>query len=57
MKIINSSSNLLNRKKSKPDDIENSVKGITKALLEKYKPKGLCNIENISKKKTQSRVA
>jgi hypothetical protein len=57
MKSINLSSGTSKLIKSKNGESSNLEKGITKALLEKYKPKVICNIETISGKKVQRRVA
>ena len=43
--------------KSKNEEIHNLEKGITKVLLDKYKPKILYNIETLNEKKVQRRVA
>ena len=43
--------------KSNSEEIHNLEEGITKALLEKYKPKVLQNIESINEKELQRRVA
>jgi len=43
--------------KSKNEETQNLEKGITKELLDKYKPKVQYNIENFSKKKEQRRAA
>jgi len=43
--------------KSKNEETYNLQKGITKALLDKYKPKVLYSIETLNEKKVQSRVA
>ena len=39
------------------EDTNTLVKGVTKILLEKYKPKAICNLENLSDSKFQKRVA
>ena len=57
MKTTNFSSRILNHIKSKDGEVHNVEKGITKALLDKYKPKVLCNIETFHEKKAQRRVA
>jgi len=57
MKRINFSSRIPEKMKSKNEDISRLGEGITKALLEKYKPKALHNIETIGEKKVQRRVA
>ena len=57
MKNINLSSGTSKQIKSKNGEISKLEKGITKALIEKYKPKVICNIETMSRKKVQRRVA
>ena len=57
MKTTNISSRIPNRFKSKDEETQNLEKGITKALLDKYKPKVLYNIETMNEKKVQRRVA
>ena len=57
MKRINFSSGFSKQIKSKNEETHNLEKGITKELLEKYKPKVLYNIENVNEKKVQRRVA
>ncbi len=57
MKKINFSSRISEPMKSKNEDIRTSKKGITQALLEKYKPKVLCSIETLGKKKVQRSMA
>ncbi len=57
MKSTNISSRISNQIKSKNEDVINLEKGITKALLEKYKPKVLFNIETLNEKEAQRRVA
>ena len=57
MKTTNFSSRTPNQIKSKDGEGHNLEKGITKALLDKYKPKVLYNIETLNEKKTQRRVA
>ena len=48
---------LQNTIKTKDGEAHNVEKGITKVLLDKYKPKVLCNIETFNEKKAQRRVA
>ena len=57
MKNTNISSRIPNRFKLKDEETQNIEKGVTKALLDKYKPKVLYNIETLNEKKVQRRVA
>ena len=57
MKSTNFSSRIPKQIKSKNEETYNLEKGITKALLDKYKPKVLYNIETLNEKKVQRRVA
>ena len=57
MKIIKLSSRISKEIKSNSEEIHNLAEGVTKALLEKYKPKVLHNIETLNEKKEQRRVA
>ena len=57
MKSTNFSSRFSKQIKSKNEETHNLEKGITKALLEKYKPKVLYNIKNLNEKRVQRRVA
>ena len=57
MKTANFSSRIPNQIKSKDGEAHNLEKGITKALLDKYKPKVLYNIETVNEKNVQRRVA
>ena len=57
MKTTNFSSRIPNQIESKDGEAHNLEKGITKALLDKYKPKALYNIETLNEKKVQRRVA
>ena len=57
MKSTNFSSKISKQIKSKNEETHNLEKGITKALLEKYKPKVLYNIKNLNEKSLQRRVA
>ena len=57
MKTANFSSRIPNQIKSKDGEAHNLEKGITKALLDKYKPKVLYNIETLNEKKVQRSVA
>ena len=56
MKNINFSARITKQIKSKNEEISNLEKGITKGLLEKYKPKVLYDIERLSEKKFQRRI-
>ena len=57
MKSIKFSPRISKEIKSRSEEIHNSEGGIKKALLEKYKPKVLYNIETLNKKKVQRSVA
>jgi len=57
MKTANFSSRIFTQIKSKDEEAHNLEKGITKALLDKYKPKVLYDIETLNEKKVQRRVA
>jgi len=57
MKTTNFSSRIPKQFKSKNEETQNLEKGITKELLDKYKPKVLHNIETLNEKKVQRRVA
>ena len=57
MKTANFSSRLPNQIKSKDGEAHDLEKGITKALLDKYKPKVLYNIEALNEREVQRRVA
>ena len=57
MKNTNFNSRISTQIKSKNEEIHNLEKGITKVLLDKYKPKILYNIETLNEKKVQRRVA
>ena len=57
MKSTNFSSRIPKQIKSKNEETHSLEKGIMKALLDKYKPKILDNIENLNEKKAQRRVA
>ena len=57
MKSTNFSPRIPKQIKSKNEETYNLEKGITKALLDKYKPKVLYNIENLNEKEVQRRVA
>ena len=57
MKTTNFSSRTPNQIKSKDKEAHNVEKGITKELLDKYKPKVHYDIENLNEMKVQRRVA
>ena len=57
MKTTNFSSRIPNQIKYKDGEANNLEKGITKVLLDKYKPKVLYDIETLNEKKVQRRVA
>ena len=57
MNCTNFCSRISKQIKSKNEEVHNLEKGITKALLEKYKPKILYNIETLNEKKAQRSVA
>ena len=57
MKSTNFRSRTPKQIKSKNEETHNLEKGITKALLDKYKPKVPYNIETLNEKKVQRRVA
>ncbi len=57
MKSTNFNSRISTQIKSKNEEIQNLEKGITKVLLDKYKPKIHDNIENYNEKKAQRRIA
>ena len=57
METTNFSSRIPNQIKTKDVEAHNVEKGITKVLLDKYKPKVVCNIETFNEKKAQRRVA
>jgi hypothetical protein len=57
MKNTNFSSRVPKQIKSKNEETHNLEKGITKVLLDKYKPKILYDIENLNERKDQRRVA
>jgi len=57
MKSNKSSSRISKVFKSKTEDIHNLEEGITKVLLEKYKPKVFNNIESLNEKDVKRRVA
>ena len=57
MKNTNFSSKIHKHIKSKNEETHNLAKGITKELLDKYKPKVLYNIETMNERKAQKRVA
>ena len=57
MNSTNFSSRISKQIKSKNEEAYNLESGITMALLEKYKPKALHNIETFNEKEVQRRVA
>ena len=57
MKNTNFSSRIPKQIKSKNEETQNLEKGITKTLLDKYKPKVLYEIETLDERKVQRRVA
>ena len=57
MKIININSGINEQKRLEAEEIYTLEQGVTEALIEKYKPRVPCDIENLSKKKFKSRVA
>ena len=57
MKTTNFGSRIPNQIKSKDGEAHNLEEGITKVLLDKYKPKVLYNMETLNEKKVQRRVA
>ena len=57
MKIINLNARGSKQLKFEPKDNNAVEYGITRRLLEKYKPKYHCNVENISKRNNKKRVA
>ncbi len=57
MNSTNFSSRISKQIKLKNEEPHNLEKGITMALLEKYKPKAHQKIENLNDKKVQRRVA
>tara|TARA_B100000700_G_scaffold128504_1_gene143961 strand:- start:292 stop:465 length:174 start_codon:yes stop_codon:yes gene_type:complete len=57
MKISKSSSNLSEQKNVMADETNNIRHGITKRLMEKYKPKGNYNIFRIKDRKDNKIVA
>ena len=57
MKNTNFSSRIAKQIKSKNEETHDLEKGITKALLDKYKPKVLYNIKTMNEKEVQRRVA
>ena len=57
MKTTNFSPRIPNQIKSKDGEAHNLEKGITKALLDKYKTKALYNIETSNESKVKRRVA
>ena len=57
MKNTNFSSRIPKQIKSKNEEVHKLEKGITKVLLDKYKPKILYDLETLNEKEVQRRVA
>ena len=57
MKNTNSISEFIVQKNSKINNPKESGQGITKRLLEKYKPKDIYKIDRVSNKEHMKRVA
>jgi len=57
MKITQPSSSISKEENSQNKNPYIIHKGITKKLLEKYKPKGLHEVETLGERKNQKRVA
>ena len=57
MKITNLRARCSKQLKFEPKDVNAREQGITKRLLEKYKPKYLCNVEGIGERNRADRVA
>ena len=57
MKITNLNSRSFKKLKPESKDINASERGITRRLLEKYKPKYCSNVENMNDKNIEKRVA
>ncbi len=57
MKIINSISKISKKEKLEHESIKDLEEGITKTLLEKYRPKYLYDTKDIIRKEDQRRVA
>ena len=57
MKSINFKSRINEQERLEAEEVNTLEKGVTKALLEKYKSRVLCDIENLSKRKFESGVA
>ena len=57
MKFIKLSARITKGIKSNSEEAYNLEKGITRALLDKYKPKALYKIETLNERKDQGRVA
>ncbi len=57
MRITNSTSAFVGKQVDITKNIKEIDKGITKRLLEKYKPKGVCNIDRIRNRKDHKRLA
>jgi len=57
MKTTNLSSKSFKQLKSESQNLKDREQGITRRLLEKYKPKHHCSMENISERNDKKRVA
>ena len=57
MKITNLNSRSHKELKFESKDIKAREQGITRRLLEKYKPKYICDVENLSGRNNEKRVA
>jgi len=57
MKITKSDPRSSKQLKAESKDINTSERGITRRLLEKYKPKYFSNVENMSDRSIEKRVA
>jgi hypothetical protein len=57
MKITNLNTRSSKELKFEPENINAREKGITRRLLEKYKPRYLCDLEDMSSRKNEKRVA
>tara|TARA_Y100001968_G_scaffold253494_1_gene239184 strand:+ start:927 stop:1100 length:174 start_codon:yes stop_codon:yes gene_type:complete len=57
MKTTNSSSRIADQEIFKSENIKNLKKGITKTLLEKYKPKGIYLVDTLGEQSAQRGIA
>ena len=57
MKISNIGSRISEQQKLESDNINSIEKGLTRRLLEKYKPKYICKMETILGREKKKRVA